>query len=381
MNLTPSTVSRATRLHRRPLARLVACLLFCFLMLKLAGASAEDSGLLQKARSGDPQAEVSLGVDYQQGIDGFPQDIREAILWYRKAAGAGNAWAMYDLGALYKFGVGVPKDPAQSLAWDRKSADLGLAEAQVELGLRSQFGTGGAAQSYENAAYWYMKAAQQGNAWGEFDIGVCYAQGTCERQNYRQEYLWTRKAADQNLPRAQCTMAGLYLYGWGVSADRQQAQSWFEKAGGAKGCVGVDRSMWVPLASGIPPGPKPSFLPCQIAQNADRPCTNQEPSYVPTGVDGGLVGTWEIVTPTPAGTARWVWEIHQDGTYRFHAEGPGAVPGHSGTFAASQGHYALNSTTTNWNDAGTYQLTDSATLLATGKLGSGTWHRVQPKKD
>jgi Sel1 repeat-containing protein len=302
MNLTPSTALRAALLPRLPLARLAACLLFCCLMLKLAGASAEDNGLLQKASSGDSGAEVALGIDYQKGLDGFPRDMRQA-------------------------------------------------------------------------AYWYMKAADQGAAWGEFDIGLCYGQGTCEQEDYRQEYTWVRKAADQNLPRAQCTVAYLYLYGWGVTADRQEAQSWFEKAGGARGCADVPSNLWAPLAS----APVRHFLPCQIAQNADRPCTNQEQSYVPTGVDGGLVGTWEIVTPTPAGIARWVWEIHKDGTYRFHAEGPGAVQAHRGTFAASNGHYLLNSTTIKWNDAGTYQLEDSATLLATGKLGSGTWHRVQPK--
>jgi hypothetical protein len=74
-----------------------------------------------------------------------------------------------------------------------------------------------------------------------------------------------------------------------------------------------------------------------------------------------------------------VWEIHKDGTYNFHAEGPGAAPAHSGTFAASNGHYVLNSTTIAWNDKGTYELTDSATLVATGKLGTGTWRRVQSK--
>lgn len=118
------------------------------------------------------------------------------------------------------------------------------------------------------------------------------------------------------------------------------------------------------------------ILPCQYAQNALRPCTNQP---APRGVDGRLVGTWEIVTPTPLGVARWIWEIHKDGTYRFHAEGPDAAKPHSGTFAAANGQYVLNSTTIAWNDAGTYQLQDGTTLVAIGKLGRGTWHRVQAK--
>lgn len=109
------------------------------------------------------------------------------------------------------------------------------------------------------------------------------------------------------------------------------------------------------------------------------PAVSQAQASVPTGVDGGLVGTWQIVTTTPAGTARWVWEIFGNGTYSFHAEGPGAAPPHSGTFAASKGHYILNSTTMTWHDSGSYQLTDNATLVTTGKLGTGTWHRAQPQ--
>ena len=124
---------------------------------------------------------------------------------------------------------------------------------------------------------------------------------------------------------------------------------------------------------------RPAWLPCQIAQNALRPCTSQAPPYVPKGVDDGLVGTWEVVTQTPAGSAHWVWEIFKNGTYSFHADGPGAAPAHSGTFAAAKGHYVLNSTTMAWNDTGTYQLMDSATLVTTGRLGTGTWHRAQPQ--
>ncbi len=93
-------------------------------------------------------------------------------------------------------------------------------------------------------------------------------------------------------------------------------------------------------------------------------------------VDPGLVGTWEVNVPNADGVARWVWEIHPDGTYAFHAEGPGDVPAHSGTFAAGNGRYTLRSTTIAWVDSGSYQLIGRDTLSATGKLGTGTWTRV-----
>lgn len=61
-------------------------------------------------------------------------------------------------------------------------------------------------------------------------------------------------------------------------------------------------------------------------------CSRSTPS-----VERGLVGTWELTVPNVQGVARWVWEIHANGTYAFHAEGPGGVPAHSGTFAAQNG--------------------------------------------
>jgi len=94
-------------------------------------------------------------------------------------------------------------------------------------------------------------------------------------------------------------------------------------------------------------------------------------------VDPSLVGTWEIMVPNQDGVARWVWEIHGDGTYAFHAEGPGNLPSHSGIFEAQRGHYHLQSTTMTWTDDGTYQPIHGDTLTATGRLGTGSWRRVE----
>ncbi len=102
------------------------------------------------------------------------------------------------------------------------------------------------------------------------------------------------------------------------------------------------------------------------------------PSCAQPKVDPDLVGTWELNVPNPDGVARWVWAIHADGSYDFHAEGPGNVPAHSGTFEARNGRYSLRSTTIAWVDSGTYRLVHRDTLSATGRLGTGAWTRVAP---
>jgi hypothetical protein len=94
-------------------------------------------------------------------------------------------------------------------------------------------------------------------------------------------------------------------------------------------------------------------------------------------VDPAIVGSWELDVPNAQGVARWMWDINGDGSYAFHAEGPGNVPSHHGVFAASNGRYTLRSTTLAWADTGTYQLARGNTLNATGKLGTAVWTRVK----
>jgi hypothetical protein len=48
----------------------------------------------------------------------------------------------------------------------------------------------------------------------------------------------------------------------------------------------------------------------------------------------------------------------------------------AGTFTASQGHFTLHTISRSWDDAGTYVFQGPDTVVATGKLGTGTWRRM-----
>lgn len=93
-------------------------------------------------------------------------------------------------------------------------------------------------------------------------------------------------------------------------------------------------------------------------------------------VDPALVGTWEMVVPNSAGAALWVWEVRADGTYSFHAEGPGNVPSHHGTFRAATGKYVLKAVNLDWQDSGTYDPPASGIVrMTSSRLGTGYWTR------
>jgi TPR repeat protein len=64
---------------------------------------------------------------------GVVQNAQTAVEWYRRAADAGNASAILDLGAMYENGLGVPFDLGAARSLYEKAARLSNAEAQAEL--------------------------------------------------------------------------------------------------------------------------------------------------------------------------------------------------------------------------------------------------------
>jgi TPR repeat protein len=64
---------------------------------------------------------------------------------------------------MYKSGQGVDQSDATAVEWYRKAADQGHAEAQYNLGVMYERGKG-VGQSDPTAAQWYFKAAEQGHA-------------------------------------------------------------------------------------------------------------------------------------------------------------------------------------------------------------------------
>ncbi|NRB70779.1 MAG: sel1 repeat family protein, partial [Xanthomonadales bacterium] len=61
------------------------------------------------AEQGYADAQYSLGNMYYFA-QGVPKDDKEAVNWYRLAAGLGNSGAQYRLGNIFYFGQGAPLD-------------------------------------------------------------------------------------------------------------------------------------------------------------------------------------------------------------------------------------------------------------------------------
>ena len=64
---------------------------------------------------------------------------------------------------MYDYGLGVIEDDTQAVYWFRKAAEQGHAKAQYNLGVMYESGRG-IAKDDTQAVYWFRKAAEQGEA-------------------------------------------------------------------------------------------------------------------------------------------------------------------------------------------------------------------------
>ena len=223
------------------------------------------------AEQGHARAQYGLGLLYRHG-DGVTYDAREAAHWYRKAAERGDPGGQFALGALYVKGEGVAKDHGEAALWLRKALDAGELDAlsllnalsgslgssgllgstpdvrllslrvsaekgdvEAQLKLADSYYEGdddyvGVSKDLRKAAQWYRKAAEQGNASAQFNLGLMYGNGEGVPQDAPEAVRWYRKAAEQRVPAAQFNLGVRYQTGDGVPKDAREAVQWYRKA-------------------------------------------------------------------------------------------------------------------------------------------------------
>ena len=123
----------------------------------------------------------------------------------------------------------TPLDFAKVAFWDHKAAEQGYAKAQSELGVMCELGNG-VPQDFDEAVSWYRKAADQGYAPAQINLGMAYSKGRGVQQDHAEAVMWYRKAAQQGNADAQNLLGHLYETGEGVPQDLAQAALWYRKA-------------------------------------------------------------------------------------------------------------------------------------------------------
>ena len=137
--------------------------------------------------------------------------------------------SQFSLALDYTTGNGVLKDNKEAAKWYRKAADQGDADAQFLLG-NIYYDGEGVLKDYKEAVRWYRKAAEQGDPNAQDSLGLMYANGEGVLKDSKEAVKWYRKAAEQGHADAQGRVGVHYYLGEGVLKDDVAAFVWFNLA-------------------------------------------------------------------------------------------------------------------------------------------------------
>ena len=211
--------------------------------------------LLFHAEQGDAESQLELGKYYEE--DGHVDEI-EAVKWYRKSANQNNAEAQYRLGLCFMNGKGIQKNVIEAGKLFCKAGEQGQKGALNELeniGYNYQHGIdvekdyatalkyyeksgssivakyiyGGKIDNIEEFKYWY-KAAYQGNAYAQYNIGAYYYWGIVVEKDFEIAVNWYKKAAVQGHVLAQYYLGWCLAMGKGIEKNEREAINWWRKA-------------------------------------------------------------------------------------------------------------------------------------------------------
>jgi TPR repeat protein len=205
------------------------------------------------ATLGDSFAMYKYGLTLIQGRLGMRQNVREGVLWLKRAAqpvasrsNSESPNALFELGQLYDGtskmvqatdlqGI-VIQDEAYAYTLYLRAAELGFPPAQHQLGTAYEHGHFGLPVDPRRSIQFYAMAAERSHPEAELALSGWYLTGAegVVQQSDAQAYHWARKAAEKGLSKAEYAVGYYTENGVGVEADKAEALRWYNKAA-AKG--------------------------------------------------------------------------------------------------------------------------------------------------
>ena len=153
-------------------------------------------------------------------------DVERTLAEVRARAAAGDVVAQFSLGSILYYGE---DELSQATDWFRKAATQGYAPAEFQMGQLYDFGFGVIGDA-EQAFGWYRKAAEDGHAAAQRAVGDFYRRGRGVVADPTEAVAWYRRAADGDDLRAQYQLGQMYFDGTAVTRDYVSAYMWFDIA-------------------------------------------------------------------------------------------------------------------------------------------------------
>lgn len=182
------------------------------------------------AAAGDGFAMYRLASYHFKGKGGVTKDLAKAVEWAKRSAAAGSPYGLNYMGFLHKNGYGVEKSDKAAFDHFRKAAEKGSQVAMVNLAIQYR-ATKGPERSNELAFAWFSRAAKAGRVDAAVELGKHYLRGWGVDQSFEKAAEWLRVAAGKKHPDAIWRLGWLYEQGvGGLKADRRQAIEHYARA-------------------------------------------------------------------------------------------------------------------------------------------------------
>lgn len=162
------------------------------------------------------------------------RDSEGAMRLVREAAEGGIANAQALMGLVWLLGLiayrysGDDKHRVETYRWLQQAAEQGVAIAQRQFAYACERGEG-VERSVRKAAYWYRRAAEQGDAESQFALASLFGL-VAERKANVVAAQWYSRAASSGHARAQFKLAERFAEGRGVKRDLGKAVHWYKRS-------------------------------------------------------------------------------------------------------------------------------------------------------
>ena len=224
------------------------------------------------------------------GVEAWERgDFKGAIAKWQGPANQGNADAQFNLGQAYKLGRGVPADLKQAEIWYGKAALQGHEQAEASYGL-ALFSNG----KRSEALTWLERAAQRGDPRTQYVLGTMYFNGDVVAKDWVRAYALVTRASQTGLNEASAALVQMDKY---ISLPQRQEGLTLARQYEAE----ANRA------------PSVDLPPAQVASNSPRPRETRPPvppraaapSPAPAVRDGG----WRLQLGAfgDPGNARRLW--------------------------------------------------------------------------
>jgi localization factor PodJL len=174
-----------------------------------------------------PSASNKLTMVQIPATERLPDAIGGPLL--RAAALRGDPTAAYEVGVRYAEGKGVAQSFEDAAKWYDRAAQAGVIPAVFRLGTFYEKGLS-VKKDIDIARRYYLQAAERGNAKAMHNLAVLDADGGGKGANYKNASQWFRKAADRGVADSQFNLGILYARGIGVEQNLAESFKWFSLA-------------------------------------------------------------------------------------------------------------------------------------------------------